>query len=169
MKYEILVKTTPKDRFDSSINFLRISKTFIFDLIFTLVAIAALVFTIITGRFIQLSPFRKLLIIICPLVFPVIQPIVLYIKSITNTKFDNEIKLSFDDDNIHIESSNDSINLKYINIYNFIKFKNMIVIMYDSVHGQIIPDRFLKFNKDEFYNYVSERINYARKIDQENK
>ena len=43
------------------------------------------------------------------------------------------------------------------------KYNNMIVLMYDSIHGQIIPNRVFNDNKESFYNYVSERILNARK------
>ena len=43
----------------------------------------------------------------------------------------------------------------------------MIVIMYDSIHGQIIPNRVFDNNRDEFYDYVSERIKYAREKQKE--
>ena len=55
----------------------------------------------------------------------------------------------------------------YENVYNFIKYNNMIVIMYDSIHGQIIPNRVFNNNRDEFYDYVSERIKYAREKQKE--
>ena len=167
MKYKITCKTDYKDKFNSSMNFLRYSKTFYFDAIFTIIALAALIYTFYSGIFFNFNTIRKILIIICPLVFPVIQPIVLYVKAISNSKNDKEVTLSFDDENIVVESGSESVTLKYINIYNFIKFKNMIVLMYDSIHGQIISDRFMNFDKEEFYKYVSERINYARKVAKE--
>ena len=35
----------------------------------------------------------------------------------------------------------------------------MLVIMYDTIHGQIIPDRaFKENNKLEVYNYILEKI-----------
>ena len=169
MKYQITVKTNYMDRFKSSINFVKTSKTFYFDILFTAAAIVVLAFSIYTGTFSKYSLFRKILLAICPLIFPVIQPIILYIKSRLNTKSDTEVTLTFEDDDITIKSSTESISLKYINIYNFIKFKDMIVIMYDSIHGQIIPDRFLSFDKDEFYKAVSEKIYSARKKYEENK
>ena len=163
MKYVITIQTNYMDRFSSSINFVRSSKTFYFDILFTAASIVVLAFSIYTGAYFKYNLFRKILLSICPLIFTVIQPIILYIKSKLNTKSDNEVTLTFDINEIIIQSSDESVTLKYINIYNFIKFKNMIVIMYDSIHGQIIPDRFLNFDKNEFYKTISERINYARK------
>ena len=42
----------------------------------------------------------------------------------------------------------------------------MIVIMYDSIHGQIMPNRIfenIKNNRDEFFDYVYVRINNKNK------
>ena len=162
MKYNIKLKITNEDIYNSSLNFLKSSKTFYFDIIFNIVAFAALYYTIYNGAFFRFDSFRKILIIICPLIFPVIQPIILYIKSFNNINLNTEIELEFNENNIIIMSSKEHVTINYIDVYNFIKFKNMHVLMYDSVHGQIIPDRFLTFYKNEFYNFVSGKIKEAR-------
>ena len=162
MKYNIKLKITNEDIYNSSLNFLKSSKTFYFDIIFNIVAFAALYYTIYNGAFFSFDSFRKILIIICPLIFPVIQPIILYIKSFNNINLNTEIELEFNENNIIIMSSKEHVTINYIDVYNFIKFKNMHVLMYDSVHGQIIPDRFLTFDKNVFYNFVSGKIKEAR-------
>lgn len=162
MKYNIKLKITNEDIYNSSLNFLKSSKTFYFDIIFTIVAFAALFYTIYNRAFFSFDLFRKILIIICPLIFPVIQPIILYIKSFNNINLNTEIELEFNENNIIIMSSKEHVTINYIDVYNFIKFKNMHVLMYDSVHGQIIPDRFLTFDKNEFYSFVSGKIKEAR-------
>lgn len=163
MTYKITVKLNTNDRFRSSINFLRASKSFYFDVIFTAVSIVALVYTLYTKIFFTMSLFHRLLLIICVLLFPVLQPLILYIKSRNNNINNAEINLEFTENEIKIYSSTESATVLYQNVYNFIKFKNMLVIMYDRIHGQIIPDRFLNFDKDEFYTYVETKIKNARK------
>ena len=162
MKYSFTIKLNQNDRFLSSINFLRISKTFYFDIIFTVAAIIALSFTIINGYFFNMSTFRKILLIICPLIFPVFQPIILYIKSKTTKLYDKEIMISYDDNNIYVSSDVENATISYKDIYNFYKFKNMIVMMYDSVHGQIIPDRFINVDKDEIFDFLIDRIKNSK-------
>ena len=73
----------------------------------------------------------------------------------------------FDNDKIIVYSDKERSEVLYENVYNFIKYKDMIVIMYDSIHGQIIPNRVFNNNRDEFYDYVSERIKYAREKQKE--
>ena len=162
--YKFTINITKNDLFKSSLNYIKHSKTFFFDLIFTFSAIIATVYTILSGTFQEISSFKKVLLILCCFLFPVIQPIILYIKSCRHAKKikDFEVSLEFYDDKLRVYSKTESNELQYNNIYNFIKYKDMIVIMYDSIHGQIMPDRIFNENKDEFYNFVSEKIKYAR-------
>ena len=101
---------------------------------------------------------------ICCILFSIIQPIMLYIKSIINKSkiVENDITLKFDDEKIYISSSAEKTTFDYVDVYNFIKFENMIVLMYDSIHGQIIPDRYTKDEKEDFFNFVSDKIKVAR-------
>ena len=162
MKYTFKYNLTPNDKFLSSLNFRRMSKTFYFDILFTVLAIGATIYTIVTGRFASFSIIRKLLLILCCILFPVIQPIILYIKSFNKNTIFDEFTLSFDDDYIYISAKNDKTQVKYSEVYNFIKFKNMIIIMYDSIHGQIMPDRIFNGKKEEFYQFVYNKIMLAR-------
>lgn len=164
MCYEYTIKLNSNDRFNSSMNFIRKSKTFYFDVIFTILAIFATIYMIISRKFFTLGTARKILMMICCIIFPIIQPIMLYIKSIMNkSKFvESEITLKFDDEKIYISSSAEKTTFDYADVYNFIKFENMIVLMYDSIHGQIIPDRYTKDEKEDFFNFVSDKIKVAR-------
>lgn len=168
--YNLTIQLTHDDLFQSSINFTKHSKTFLFDIIFTVVAIIATTFTIFNGRFFELSDFKKILLLFCCILFPIIQPIILYIKSGNHSKKikDLIITMVFDDEKIIINSKDEKSEVKYENIYNFIKYKNMIVVMYDSIHGQIIPNRVFNNNREEFYNYVSKKIKDARNKQKEN-
>lgn len=168
--YKFTLKITQDDLFKSSLNYVKHSKTFLFDLIFTFAAIIATIYTILTGSFYELSNIKKVLLIFCCVLFPIIQPLMLYIKSGNHAKKlkDIEITLEFDDKKVSVYSATEKSEVLYENIYNFIKYKDMIVIMYDSIHGQIMPDRIFNNNKEEFYNYVSEKIKDARKKQKEN-
>lgn len=163
--YEFKIKINKDDLFQSSLNNVKNSKTFIFDLIFTAVAIIATAYQIFTNQFFQLVTYKKILLIVCCILFPIIQPLILYIKSIlhANKIKDLEVTIAFDDNKITVSALNDKSDVAYENVYNFIKYNNMIVLMYDSIHGQIIPNRVFNDNKESFYNFVSERILNARK------
>ena len=164
MSYEYTIKLNSNDRFNSSMNFVRKSKTFYFDIIFTILAIFLTIYLIITKKFFELSLSRKILLMLCCILFPIIQPIMLYLKSVLNKSklVESEIALKFNDEKIFISSSTEKTTFEYVDVYNFIKFENMIVLMYDSIHGQIIPDRYTKDQKEDFYNFVSDKIKSAR-------
>lgn len=168
--YKFTLKITQDDLFKSSLNYVKHSRTFFFDLIFTFAAIIATLYTLFTGSFYELTNIKKFLLVFCCILFPVIQPVMLYIKSGNHARRikDLEVTLEFDDDKITVYSANEKSEVTYENVYNFIKYKNMVVIMYDSIHGQIMPDRIFDGNKDEFYNFVSEKIKHAREKQKEN-
>jgi len=167
--YNLTIQLTKDDLFESSLNYAKHSKTFFFDIIFTLAALIATIYTIFNKIFFELTDLKKILLIFCCILFPIIQPIILYIKSCNHAKRikDLSITLEFDNDKIIVYSDKERSEVLYENVYNFIKYKNMIVIMYDSIHGQIIPNRVFDNNRDEFYDYVSERIKYAREKQKE--
>ena len=164
MSYEFKIKLNSKDRFNSSMNFIRMSKVFYFNIFFTLLAIAITIYLIICKKFFNLSFIRRILLVLCCIIFPVIQPIILYIKLVLNKSeiAAQEITLKFDDEIIIISSNTEQTTVNYANVYNFIKFNNMIVLMYDSIHGQIIPDRYTREQKEDFFNFVSNKIKIAR-------
>ena len=162
--YKFKIQINHIDLFQSSLNNVKHSRTFYFDSIFTFAAIIITIFSVFTHRFFEFENYKKVLLIFCCFLFPLIQPLILYFKSINHA---NKIKnliinIEFNDDNILISSSDEKISIKYENVYNFIKYNNMIIIMYDSIHGQIIPNRVFQNNRDEFYDYVCKKIKDAR-------
>ena len=167
--YNFTFSLTAKDIFNSSMNYSRNSKTRIFDIIFTVVVISLTLFNIFTGNFLKMSILNKFLLILFCIMFPIINPIIIYIKSyIHYTKIKNiVINMMFENEKLTVSSEKEMHELTYDNIYNFIKYKNMLVIMYDSIHGQIMPNRIFNNNKDEFYDFLSSKILYAREKQKE--
>jgi hypothetical protein len=171
--YSFSFKIDEKDIFNSTLNYNRGRVTFFFDIIFTFAALIIILYNLINKTFNNFNIYYRVLLIFCLLLFPVIQPIMLYIKSILHAKKlkDTLINMDFTEDRIKLSTNNEMIEVLYENIYNFIKYNNMIVVMYDSIHGQIMPDRiFLKDGKsikNDFYNDISIKINYAREKQKE--
>ena len=116
------------------------------------------------------------MLIICFLLFPVIEPIIIYLKSISHAKKIKDIEINMEftdvtivtDEKVLLSTNNENTQVLYENVYNFIKYKNMIVIMYDPIHGQIMPNRIFDGKKEEFYDFVANKIKNAREI-QKNK
>ena len=171
--YKFSFTINEKDIFNSSMNYNKSRFTYLFDIIFTSVAFIIVIYNLLNNTFSSFNKFYQVLLIFCCLLFPVINPILLYIKSLSHAKKikDTEITMEWMDDRVKLSSNNDNTEVLYENIYNFIKYKNMIVVMYDTIHGQIIPDRVFKkdgkSNKDEFYDYVATKIKYAREKQKE--
>lgn len=164
MKYRFSFSLNQNDLFNSSINYMLHAKTFLFDLIFTCCATILLIYIILTGQFIQMSNLKKILLISAPLVFPVLQPIIYYFRSVNQAKLlkNKIINLSFDDYKVYINIGMENSEVLYENFYNVINYKNMIVMMYDSIHGQIMPERIFNGNKDLFYDFLKNKVEVAR-------
>lgn len=167
--YKFTFKINEKDIFNSTMNYNKSRITFLFDIVFTFTAIGVTLYNIINKSFFSFNLLYQILLIICCLLFPVIQPLLTLLKSIqhANKIKDVEITMKFTDDRLILSSSNETTEVLYENLYNFIKYKNMIVVMYDAIHGQIMPNRIFDNNKDEFYEYVASKIKYAREKQKE--
>ncbi len=167
--YKFTFKINEKDIFNSTMNYNKSRITFLFDIIFTLVAFGVTIYSIINKTFFTFNTVYQVLLIICCLIFTVIQPILTYIKSVLHAKRIKNvvITMEFTDDKIKLSSTDDTTEVLYENVYDFIKYKNMIVVMYDAIHGQIMPNRIFNENKDEFYEFVAKRIKYAREKQKE--
>ena len=151
--YKFTFKINENDIFNSTMNYNKSRITFLFDIVFTLTSIGVTAYNIINKNFFSLNIFYQVLLIFCCLLFPVVQPLLTYFKSLAHAKKlkNVEITMEFTEDRIKLSSSNDTTEVLYENVYNFIKYKNMIVVMYDAIHGQIMPNRIFNNNKDEFY------------------
>lgn len=162
--YKFSFKINEKDIFNSTMNYNKSRATYFFDIIFTFVAFVIVVYNILNKTFSNFNIAYQILLIFCCILFPVINPALLYLKSLSHAKKlkDVEITMEFTDEKIILSTNNETTEVPYENVYNFIKYRNMIVVMYDAIHGQIMPDRIFDGNKDEFYDYVASRIKYAR-------
>ena len=69
------------------------------------------------------------------------------------------MELKIYDDKILISNYDIKEEIKISDLNNIIKYNNMIVIMYDNIHGQIIPDNALDgIDKNELYNFLKNKI-----------
>ncbi|MBP3200477.1 MAG: hypothetical protein J6M39_02365 [Lachnospiraceae bacterium] len=173
MMYSFNFKINEKDIFNSTMNYNKSRITYLFDIIFTLAAFIIIIYNLLNKTFSNFNIYYRLLLIFCALLFPVIQPILLYIKSLAHAKKlkDINILMEFNEDSIKLSTNSENTEVLYENVYNFIKYKNMIVVMYDSIHGQIMPERIFikdgKSIKNEFYEYVASKIRNAREKQKE--
>ena len=160
MVYNFKFNLTKKDLFLSSIYYTYLSISGIFTIVFSLFSIGLLIYLLINNMFSTLSSNYKFLLIFCCIIFTVIQPILIYIKVLNRFKKfkQNEIELSFFPDKFNIRIGSESGDFEYNRIFKIKKYSTMIVLMYNAINGQIIPNRVFDNNREEFYEFIKEKI-----------
>ena len=159
-KFEFEYCLNKNDFFLSSIYYNYFSIGGIFSILFTLFAIFILIFTIISGNFKNLTFTYKILLIVCCLLFSIIQPILVYIKIFIKFLKNKQqtINIIFNDDNFILKIGQYTGEYKYDKIYKIKKYSTMCILMFDAINGQIIPNRAFNNNKNEFYNFILNKI-----------
>ena len=101
---------------------------------------------------------KGLLLFGCVL-FPVIQPLCTYGMSVKQLEdMPRDMELLFDETGINVSTEGKSQRIRWKNVANAIKQKNMIVIMSDDRHGYMLTNRVLGDEKEEFYNFLCDKI-----------
>jgi hypothetical protein len=126
--------------------------------------IVNIVFTVamvlLTMRFWVTAPdMLRILMILGIALFPVIQPLAVYGNSVKQLEdMPRDMELFFDDKGMRVTTGGKSEDIRWKRIANAIKRKNMIVIMSDDRHGYMLTDRALGNEKEEFYDFLCEKI-----------
>ncbi|MBR6404480.1 MAG: YcxB family protein [Eubacterium sp.] len=154
MEYKYISDVKPKDLW--YIAMLRIYRSFI-GIINVVFMVAMIMLTI---RFWSTSGgILKAFMIIGCMIFPVIQPLAIYGKSVKQLEnLPNNLMLTFNDRGVLVECDGKCENIKWSRITNAIKQKNMIVVMSDGRHGYMLTDRMLGDKKEEFYEFLCEKL-----------
>lgn len=109
------------------------------------------------------SDFYKGLMLLGCLLFPVIQPIVIYGKSKKQAAALPEgMELLFDERGLHVKTRDAASDIPWSNIRNVVKEAHMIAVFSDNVHGYILTDKMLGGQKQEFYEYVLAKANLKK-------
>ena len=160
-RYNLKIHIGVNDLFNSSMNNITHSKSHYVNIIFTFTALVLLIYLFINNMIYNIGMTRIILLILCIILFPIIQPLIIYIKLVINySKFPlKDVELKIYDDKILISNYDIKEEIKISDLNNIIKYNNMIVIMYDNIHGQIIPDNALDgIDKNELYNFLKNKI-----------
>ena len=160
-KYNLKIHIGVNDLFNSSMNNLTHSKTHFINIIFTFSALVLLVYLFLNNMIYNIGVSRIILLVICIVLFPIIQPLIIYIKLLLNyNKFPlKDVEMKVYDDRLIISNYEIKEEILLSNLNDIKKYNNMIVIMYDNIHGQIIPNEALNgIDKNEFYNFIKNRI-----------
>lgn len=153
MKYTFKYKNTPFDIWQLSLYYTYGSIAGVCNTIFT-VAMILLSFRIWDN----VGIFVRILLLLACCLFPIIQPIGIYIRARKQAAYSKEIEIGFDDAGIHVKSGNEYSDLKWKSIKKVSKKPNMIVIFSTTIYGFILTNKILGQQNKEFYNYVISKL-----------
>jgi len=154
MEYRYISDVKPKDLW-----FIAMIRTYR-----SLAGVINVVFTVamvmLTFRFWSTSgTLVKALLLIACLLFPVFQPFAIFLRSIKQLEtLPGRVELLFDDAGVHVSSEGKQEDIKWNKIANAIKQSNMIIVMSDNTHGYMLTNRILGDEKEEFYDFLCNKI-----------
>ena len=154
MEYRYISDVKPKDLW--FISMLRTYRSFIgvINVVFTVAMI------MLTFRFWpETNGFLRSLMLIGCLLFPVIQPLAIYGRSVKQLEdLPGRVELMFDDHGVHVDSEGKHEDITWNKITNAIKQTNMIIVMSDARHGYMLTNRILGDEKEEFYEFLCKKL-----------
>lgn len=107
----------------------------------------------------QMPDMLRILVVIGILLFPVIQPLAIYGRSVKQLEdLPKDMELAFDDSGVHVSTGGKSEDISWKRIKNAIKRRDMIVVMSDDSHGYMLTNRVMGNDKDEFYSFLCSKI-----------
>ncbi len=120
-------------------------------------------FVLVYRFFRTASDFYRGLMLFGCLLFPVIQPIIIYGQSRKQAAaLPTGMELTFDDGGLHVKTQDAASDIPWSSIGNVVKEAHMIVVFSDKVHGYILTDKMLGGQKQEFYEYVLSKANLKK-------
>jgi hypothetical protein len=95
------------------------------------------------------------------ILFPVIQPLAIYLRSMKDAERVNKVDtwIGFDDAGMHIRVKDHEQLIRWNDFYPIVKRKSMLVVAPDGIHAYILTNRILGETKDDLYAYAAGRIN----------
>lgn len=154
MKYRFKNKVTPGDFWVLSMHHTYHSTVGLCNIIFT-VAMFGLTYQF-GGK---VHDFLEALMWIGCVLFPVIQPFFVYLRSKSQAgMLSPELELEFDDRGLRVRVGEQTQMINWKNIVSATKEYNMIVVRSDERHGYIISDRMVGKEKEEFWSFIQSKI-----------
>lgn len=154
MKYRFENKVTAWDFWILSMHHTYHSTVGICNIVFTVAMFA------LTYRFGgQVHDLWELLMVLGCILFPVLQPLVVLLKSRAQAAMlPQNLVLEFTDKGLHVEVGVQTQDISWRKIVSATKEYNMVIVRSDAKHGYIITNRMLGDKKDEFWTFVQSKI-----------
>lgn len=107
----------------------------------------------------QTNYILKIVFLLLVCLFPIIQPIAIYVRAKKQVAvLPEEMEVSFSDQGVQVKTEQEVSNIKWNTIKGVSKKTNMVVIHSTVEHGFMIPNRILKEEKEEFYRYILSKL-----------
>ncbi len=132
----------------------------IFNLIFTLASIYILISTWNTSDIT-----RKIVFLISALLFSIIQPVILYIKALKQSKtigIKKGFALDISNDGLRVSQDDDIIELDWNHIYKTKLMKSMIIIYLSPLRAYLIPKRYIVDDKEDLFTLLKNNTKITR-------
>lgn len=156
MTYQFKSEVTAGDFWKLTMNRTYRSMAGVCNLVFT---VAMILFTV---RFFRTSnDLLQVLMLFGCLLFPVIQPIAIYLKSKGQVRaMPKGVELAFDEKGLHVTMDTQHENIGW-NKLRVAKQPGMMIVFSDARHGYMLTNRVLGTQKDAFYAFAEARIEQA--------
>ncbi|PXV91638.1 YcxB-like protein [Lachnotalea glycerini] len=155
MKYKYKYKNSTADFWQLSMYFIYGSMIGICNTIFT----AAMILLAIR-IWSDVSSFVRMLLALSIFLFPIFQPLGIYIRARKQAAASREIEISFDDGGIRVKSDQTISDLDWKSIKKVSKKPNMLVIFSTTTRGFILTNKVLGRQNNEFYHYLVSKMNH---------
>lgn len=156
MTYQFKSEVTAGDFWKLTMNRTYRSMAGVCNLVFT---VAMILFTV---RFFRTSnDLLQVLMLFGCLLFPVIQPIAIYLKAKGQVRaMPKGVELAFDEKGLHVTMDTQHENIEW-NKLRVAKQPGMMIVFSDARHGYMLTNRVLGTQKDAFYAFAEARIEQA--------
>ena len=99
------------------------------------------------------------LVLLCSLLFTVIQPIAVYRKAQKQAAgITADTRVGFDDAGLHVLTGDKDAVLAWSKVKKISKKPTMIVIFSDTTHGFVLSNRVLGSDRAAFYSYIASKV-----------
>lgn len=149
--------------FKSEVNALDFWKLTMYQTYHSVAGVCNVVFTVamilLAAKFWEQSgDIMQVVLLFACLLFPVIQPIGIYLKAKAQAKaLPEDVSLRFDETGLHVKvgREHEDIRWKQIRVR---KQPNMIIVFSDVRHGYMLTNRVLGKDKNEFFAFAESKI-----------
>lgn len=150
MRYHFVIDVTPLDFFKMSMKKTYRSLIGMCNIVFTAAAIA------LSVRFyLSVSDLLQLLLVIMCLIFPVIQPLGVYLRSKSlAARIPLGLTLDVDEGGITVSLGDKSEKIGWKRVRELIENEDMLVLRVDGNNGYFLTNRVLGEDRDSFIKYV---------------